>query len=74
MVGAVGSCQSCPNNPIGSANGPRNGTGPQALKMQQDVEQQVQQQQQQQIREQQRVQQQQIAAMTGLGMQLDIQG
>ena len=75
MVGAVGTGQN-PYNPVGSANGPQDGTGPKAQKLQQETEQQIQQQQQQQVRQQQQQQQQQqqIAAMTGLGMQLDIQG
>jgi len=74
MVGAVGTGQH-PYNPVGSASGPQDGTGPQAQKLQQETDQQIQQQQQQQIRQQQQQQQQQqIAAMTGLGMQLDIQG
>ena len=69
MVGAIGAGQ-YPYNIAESVNGLQEKAELQTQKLDQETDQQIQKQQQ--IQQQQ--QQQQIATMTGLGMQLDMQG
>jgi len=64
MVGAIGA--NCV--PLGSGQGPRNGTGPRA----QMLKEQLQMQQQQIQQQQQTQQQQQVAQAIGIGANINI--